>query len=751
MVAATLPSVFGWLAVLAMLVLGGLVAFLPGSVLPAQLDLLWLAAGLLLALRAMTWFVRIPDWCANPLAVLIAGLVLANLFLQFYLHASPAPTIFLSLFLVLIANVFLDPIWFSFIVIAAFGGWTYFAIIAHQPELWTAQGCALAAGIIVAGVTFRSRRQAQRLQLSEATRRAELEQAFAIARHYEEQFQQLSSAAFEALIIYEHGQILHVNQAAATLFGYALPELIGGNVLDLFPPVQHQAVTHSLEFGNFKSFEATGRRKDGVTFPAELAGKPLAWQERNVRVVAVRDLSTLKAAEQQLWREKQMRDRQYRRQSALADLELAIDQPHELKAALQRIAELAVSHLPAGEAWMFLREANEEQYVLGANCAASPCARPRFTRAEKLPLALSLPLENREVLIVADATQDVFEARLIFPRSKVGAYVVLPMLSEAKIVGLFLVLCPQPGPFTPEDMAFLENLAGRAATAVFKWRSLEKLRQANELLERQRADLKAKNAELIEARDAAEAAARAKTQFLDNMSHEYRTPLNGILGMAHLLAHSNLEGEQRESVQILQESAEQLLAIVNDTLDLSQLEAGRLALRLDDFDLRETLDELIGKFAPAAARKHLALTSAFAGDLPSRLRGDAGRLQRVLGHLLGNAIKFTERGDVRLQIQTANQGAGSVTLRFEVHDTGIGIPTDAQASLFRPFHQADNSRTRRFGGAGLGLVLCKRLVELMGGQIGVESRAGEGARFWFTAKFSKPAAGALQGQDSLRM
>ncbi|MBI3416187.1 MAG: PAS domain S-box protein [Verrucomicrobia bacterium] len=735
-VAAALPSVFGWLAVLAMLVLAGWIAFLPGQVQPARLDLLWLTAGVLLSLRVLTWFAKIPDGCAHSLVALVAALLLANLFLEFHLELNPAPTTLLILLLIGAANLLLDTIWFICIVLATLAGWAHFAIAAGQPAVWTRPGFALAGGVAIAGLMFRSRLRAQRLHLSEVARRAELDQALDTARQYEEQFRQLSSAAFEALIIYDHGRILQANQAAATLFGFALPDLIGSRVLDLFPSAQLHTISHSLEFGNFKSFEAEGARKDGTLFPVELIGKAMTWQDRTVRVIAVRDLSTLKATELQLAQEKLMRDRQYRRQSALADLELTMDQPHELKPTLQRIAELAVWQLPASEAGVFLHETENGTFALSASSAATVCVRPRFARTEKLPLALTLPLDNREALSVTDATQDVFGIRQIFPHAELGAYVVLPMLSEMRIVGLMFVLHAQPRPFTPEDLAFLENLAGRAAVAVFKLRSFEKLRRANEQLEQQRAELKSKNTELTGTKDAAEAAARAKTQFLDNMSHEFRTPLNGILGMAHLLSQADLDSDQRESMQLLQDSAEHLLAIVNDTLDLSQLEAGRLALQLEDFDAREIVAELINKFSPVAVRKNLSLASSFPEGLPTRWRGDASRLQRVLGHLLDNAIKFTERGGVHLQIRAQDQKPDAVTIRFEIRDTGIGIPVEAQADLFRPFHQADNSRTRQFGGAGLGLALCKRLVELMGGQIGVESRAGDGASFWFTAKFS---------------
>ena len=377
---------------------------------------------------------------------------------------------------------------------------------------------------------------------------------------------------------------------------------------------------------------------------------------------------------------------------------------------------------------------------------------------------------------VFDIAAEIEEAGMIFGRVELGLSVMEPLWLEATArrygiglalleMGLVALFSLALGMYLTRQLSNLTEGSRRIAAGEFGYQVAvrgrdelaETARSFNLMSARVRAtynDLAEREDALREAKEAAEAAAEAKSQFLANMSHEIRTPMHGVLGALEMLRDPALDPSRQRYLDIANASAEILLTLIDEILDFSRLEAGKLRIETLDFELRRAVEDVTAMLGQRAHAKGLELACFIAPDAPDLLKGDPIRLRQILSNLVSNAIKFTPRGEVVVNVTAERLEASRVLLRFEVRDTGIGIAADKQALLFQPFVQADGSTSRRFGGTGLGLSIARRLTELMGGEIGLSSEPGVGSRFWFRLPLAvaaprQPDAADLAGKRLL--
>jgi signal transduction histidine kinase/DNA-binding NarL/FixJ family response regulator len=344
-------------------------------------------------------------------------------------------------------------------------------------------------------------------------------------------------------------------------------------------------------------------------------------------------------------------------------------------------------------------------------------------------------LERRTVQIT-DAWSDPRYTRKKDARvGKVRCMIGVPLLREGIPIGVIGLARERVEPYTQREIETVSTFAHQAVIAIENVRLFEELQAARKAAERER-DMAER------ARAEAEAANRAKSTFLAAMSHEIRTPMNGVLGMMEVLERSSLEPAQERNVAVMRQSAQGLLRIIDDVLDFSKIDAGRMDIEAAPFSLSELVAASVKTMLPQARRKHLELSAKPSSTGPDRVIGDPTRVRQILFNLVGNAIKFTDRGFVRINTTSRAEGDGSVLASLIVTDSGIGMDEATRGRLFEPFMQADSSTTRRFGGTGLGLSIVRRLAQLMGGDVDVETAPGEGARFTVHLRLSeaRPAA-----------
>jgi PAS domain S-box-containing protein len=556
-------------------------------------------------------------------------------------------------------------------------------------------------------------------------------------RESEEQYRGLIETVQEGIasIAAEGGIISYCNDAYAQILGLSPDELVGKSFFDFLDEEERDKAMLQRELrmeGLVTAYEVRVTAADGSKKDVSATGSPIFDPDGSYAgaVQTIVDVTQRKRAEEEI-RETNAR------MELLRMITTTANEVSDFEEAVRISLELVLAHTgwPVGHAYLVEGGSGGETVSTDLWQLEDPQRFEDFVRVTegtRFVPGLGLPgrvLESGEPVWITGISEDSNSPRARTAKDLgVKAAFAFPVLMGQEVVAVLEFFSTEA--VSPEEQ-LLETLA-QVGT------------QLGRVNERKRYEK-----DLVEAREAAEAANSAKSEFLANMSHEIRTPMNGVIGMTDLLLDTALDREQREYTEAIRLSGENLMVIINDILDFSKIEAGAMRLETIDFDLRSAVEDVVALLARRAQDKGIELASLIEPGMPTALRGDPGRLRQVLTNLVGNAVKFTQEGGVVVKVALAEESSDAVVVRFEVRDTGIGMTPEQRSRLFQSFTQADASTTRRYGGTGLGLAISRRLVEMMGGEIEVESEPGVGSTFSFTVPLESQPDGTAVPQRRL--